>query len=474
MRSSRLGLFGRSVVAAAGAVLIVGLIAGPTLAAKALSNGSRWSSATAISPTLQPDPTRGSQLNDVAVNASGQAIAAWDQYTYDSGGGATIGAAVQSGRGWAAPFTISGTSGFSTAPKVAIGADGTMAVSWTAQDPASGTSPQQRIQVAVKPAGSSTWTTTTLAQGPLGGVSVTEFVPLGVDAKGDVTAAWTLWNGSHNVMQAATKLAGQPWSANVALAPGVDAIFPALDVNPAGRAAVVFAATPYPGTAMTNVAKAVLLSGPTGTWSAPVDVSETISSSVGYVSSPQVALDANGLATVVYMGSGVESTRQLAGGTWTTPASVIPAPNAVSSFTSSDLGLDANGNAVVAASVFDATINVDRASIWVSRGTPNGTWGTPVRITDPSVPVDAYASSVAVSPDGTLAVVGWIDHFHGTVEASRLVSGTWAGPTTIGRGTAFSSFQETLVLDAGSGTVARAIWKHVKSGIVVTAADYRG
>jgi hypothetical protein len=37
-------------------------------------------------------------------------------------------------------------------------ADGTMAVSWTCQDSATGLSPQQKIQVAVKPAGAAAWT----------------------------------------------------------------------------------------------------------------------------------------------------------------------------------------------------------------------------------------------------------------------------------------------------------------------------
>ena len=57
--------------------------------------GSGWSGAIAISPLLQPDPTRGSQLNDLAVNANGLAIAAWDQFVYSNGGSASIGAAIQ-------------------------------------------------------------------------------------------------------------------------------------------------------------------------------------------------------------------------------------------------------------------------------------------------------------------------------------------------------------------------------------------
>jgi len=186
-----------------------------------------------------------------------------------------------------------------------------------------------------------------------------------------------------------------------------------------------------------------------------------------------VALDKNALATVIYTGYGVEAVRQVAGTTWTQPQTVLKGPGSlVSSYTSLDLGLDQNGNAVVAASIFDATINVDRASVWVTRGTPDGRWSAEQRITDPNQSVDAYATRVAVSWDGLLAMVGWIDHYHGTVQVSKLTAGTWGAANTIGRGTAWSSFQEVLGLDAGSSTVARAIWKNSKTGIQIMAAGY--
>src|SRR5690242_5636751 len=171
-----------------------------------------WSSASAISPICQPDPTRGSQLNDVAVNANGLTIAAWDQFTYTGSGGATIGAAVQSAGKWGTPFTISGMNGFSQSPKVAVGSDGTMAVSWTYQDPIALPSPQNKIQVAVKPTGATVWTTTTLAQGPIGGVAIIGVVPVAVDPNGNVTAAWRLWNGSIHVVQSASLPKGGVWS----------------------------------------------------------------------------------------------------------------------------------------------------------------------------------------------------------------------------------------------------------------------
>jgi hypothetical protein len=203
-----------------------------------------------------------------------------------------------------------------------------------------------------------------------------------------------------------------------------------------------------------------------------VTITETIPSSAGYVTNPQVALDANGLATVIYFGYGIEGVRQSSASLWIGPAVVIQALNAVSSFVSADLGVDRAGNAVVAASIFDATVGVDRASVYVALGTPSGSWSIQQRITDPAVPVDAYAARVAVSPDGLIAMVGWIDHYHGTVQVSTLNSLGWGAADTIGRGTAFASFQEVLGLDAASGGVARAIWKSAKTGTQTMATSY--
>ena len=434
------------------------------------NKGSGWSGAIAISPVLQPDPTRGSQLNDLAVNANGLAIAAWDQFVYSNGGSASIGVAVQSSGKWSTPFTISGTSGFSMSPRVAVGAEGTMAVSWTYQNQA-GT--QKSIQVAVKAPGTSAWITSTLATGTIGGVSLTEFVPIAVDANGNITAVWEMWNGTGHWIQASTMPKGGMWSAAATLSGNDDGLYPNLAVNGRGDAAVVYSLSPYSSYLSGTYAQYVSRIGPTGAWSSPVTITETIPSNIGYVQYPQVALDKNGLATVIYMGYAVEAVRQLTPGTWTQPQTVLKGPgNLVSSYTSVDVAVDQNGNALAAASIFDATINVDRASVWVTRGTPDGKWAAEQRITDPSVPIDAYATRVAVSPDGLLFMVGWIDHYHGTVQVSTLTNGNWNSATTIGHGTAWASFQEVLGLDAGSSTVARAIWKSTKTGVQIMAASY--
>jgi hypothetical protein len=459
--------------AAVSVILLAGALAAPTLAAKAPAPGGGWSAGTAVSAVEQPDPTRGSQLNDVAVNASGLAIAAWDRFSYSGNGGATIGAAIESGGRWSAPFVVSGTTGFSTTPRVAVSPDGALAVSWTCQDPVAQAGAMQRIQVAVRPAGSTTWTTTTLASGPIGGVQgLTLFVPIAFDGAGNLTAAWTIWNGTLHAVQAATLPKGGSWSAPANLEGGFDGLYPALAVNALGTAGIAYSTSPYAaggGTAVHYVSRAAA----TGFWSAPATISETMSSSVGYVTSPIVGMDAPGRATVAYLGDGLEAVRQTDAG-WTAPTKVISSPVVGASFVSADLAVDGGGNAVAVAAIFDPTIGVDRSSTWVATGTSAGTWATAKRLTDPTVPVDAYAARAATSPDGKLVLVGWIDHYHGVVQAARLdpVSGKWT-TSTIGRGTAFSSFQEVFGLDAASSTAARSIWKNAKTGTQTIVADFR-
>jgi hypothetical protein len=349
-----------------------------------------------------------------------------------------------------------------------------MAVSWIYEDSVATTaSPQQKVQVAVKPAGASAWTTYTLAGHEIGGVDVTNFVPIGIDDAGNVTAAWSLWDGARHVVQVATLMNGAlAWGTVETLSGAADGLYIDLAVNGLGDAAVVYSLSPYSSYLTGTNVQFASRSGAAGAWTPGAAISDTMPSSVGYVTNPRVALDAGGRATVIYFGYGVEATRQSADGSWCPANTVLAAPNAVSSFQSVDLAVDGAGNAIVAASIFDATIGVDRASVWVTRSTPKGMWTAEQRITDPTVPVDAYATRVAVSPDGALAVVGWIDHYHGAVQVAQFdaAAGTWGATRTIGRGTAFSSFQEVLGLDVASGSVARAIWKSSAKGGTRTMA----
>lgn len=439
-------------------------------AAKGPTAGS-WSAGVAVSPAGQPDPTRGAQVNDVAVNASGVTLATWDAYTYTGTGGSTIGAAVETAGRWASPVTVSAAGGFATTPRAAVAPDGTLAVSWSWQDPVASANPLQKVQVAVRPAGAAKWSTATLATWPLGGVQgISQYVPIAFDAAGNLTAIWVTWNGTTHPVQAATLPHGGTWSAVSELDPGFDALFPALAANAAGDVAAAWSTSPYNAGTTSEVRYALRHAG---AWAAPQTVSGVRPRSTGSVSGAMVGLDAKGLATVAWFGAGVEATRQTSPTTWTTPATVLAASNAVSSYMSPDMATDGNGNSYITAAIFDATVGVDRASAWVVRGTAAGAWSPQVRLTDPTVPVDAYATRVAASPDGGLALVSWVDHYHGVAGSARYdaASGTWL-TTTIGRGSAFSSFQEVMGLDAASSTVARVVWKVSKGSTYTYAADF--
>ena len=71
-----------------------------------------------------------------------------------------------------------------------------------------------------------------------------------------------------------------------------------------------------------------------------------------------------------------------------------------------------------------------------------------------------------------MALVGWIDHYHGAMQVSKLSNGVWSAANTLGKGTAWASFQEVLSLDAASGTVARAIWKNAKTGTQTFSVNF--
>ena len=262
---------------------------------------------------------------------------------------------------------------------------------------------------------------------------------MAVDATGNVTAAWTYRDGTHSLLQTATLPSGHDpaatgdptvgWSAVATLGPGPteSAMYPDLAIGATGDAGIAYSVSRCAGCNMPEVALYSVRRGPTGNWTAPTVASERMY----YVSNPRVALDASGRATIVYFGYGVEASRENADGTWPAAGQTVlyfPVP-----------------------------------------GASDGSWSAAKRLTDPTAPVDAYASRAAVSQDGSLAPVGWIDHYHFTVQVAQLAGGLQSATdnwttTTIGKGTAFSSYLEVLNLEIGSGKIARAVWKNARTG----------
>ncbi len=461
--------FGRLIVIVALVALVVGALAGPAVAKKPpapVPNG--WGPVVSISPIGNPDPTRGDpSQNSVAVNASGIAVAAWDQYGYaQPNGSQSIGVAVESGGKWGSPITISSPAEFAIHPCVAVGGDGTAAVIWTADNGI-----KRMIEASVLPAGATSWTApAVLASGPLGGAPDPGVAQIAIDRNGNATAVWSLWNGKNNVVSAADLArASSSWSPPVQLTePFTDGLTPSLAMNADGTAAVVWALTPYPTYNVPNVIQEVSRPAGATSWTIPVNVSDVLPPLTNYYQNPKVAIDGGGLASVIWYGSGIMGSRQRSDGTWTPQAALFPT-NPMWFFTSASIGSDGAGKVVVAATIFDATINVDRSTIWAATGSPGGSWGQAAKI--PGADIDPTSARVAMSPDGALTFVGWIANYNGTVQVSRLSAAGW-DTTRIGSVTGVASFQQWLSMSAANG-YAMATWK-TRSGTQTVASAFRG
>ncbi len=221
---------------------------------------------------------------------------------------------------------------------------------------------------------------------------------------------------------------------------------------------------------MTNMVKYVFRRGAAGSWSQAAQISEVMPSTTGYISAPRVALTAQGTATVAYLGYGVEVVResidQQGVSSWTPPFTAIPTPSPGSSYQAVDLAMDRAGNATLAASIFDANVQVQRASVWVAQS--GAAYGAPLRLTDPATLVDAYARSHGDIPRWR-ARIGGLDRplpCAGRSAQRRHLADLYNADFRDRAGHGL-----LLNMSAGSGTSARAIWKNAKNGTQTMAAN---
>jgi hypothetical protein len=178
-----------------------------------------------------------------------------------------------------------------------------------------------------------------------------------VDANGLATAVWYRVDGANSVIQSSTSLNGAAWvpaSADLSVA-GQNANRQQVTVDANGRATAVW--WRYDG-ANTIVQSSTSLNG--AAWTTPVDVS----AAGGNAEFPQVAVDANGLATAVWFRSNgadwiIQSSTSLNGAAWTAPVN-LSASGQTASYP--QVVLDANGFATAVWQRNDGTTNVIQSS----------------------------------------------------------------------------------------------------------------
>lgn len=435
------------------------------------AHAAGWSAGTTVSPTGSPDPTRGAQTNSIAVNAAGLTVAAWDQFFYTNGGGSTVGVNVETNGRWGTPQTISTPGKFSNRARAAAGGDGTLIVAWSSE-----TATDRTVEVSIREAGQTQWSApTVLATGSLAGSPAPGSVQLVMNQNGEAWAAWSIYDGAHNAVQVAHRPAGaggvfgapQPVSA-----PGVDAVQPALAINARGDVGAAWAGSPYAMFTSPNVItyRYRVVGGDFG---APVQISPMMNPYTGYQNSPLLCLDKDGLATAAWMGAGLQAAREATANNWELPQLVSPLI-ALASYITPGLACDEQGSATVAVTIFDATIGVQRAQLWANTRAAAGSWSGPVKLTgnNPRKTEDIAASSVAMTPGGSMAYVAYIDHYNGLVGALHRTANGWGNPYTVGKTSNVSSFAETVTAAANGTSAARIIWK-TKGGMQHLVSDWR-
>ncbi len=276
------------------------------------------------------------------------------------------------------------------------------------------------------------------------------------DAQGNGVAAWSEFTAAGSIVEAVTWTASGTFGSVVQLsALGQSEFLPDLAVNETGTAVVVWPqATTFGGNSY-QVESATRPAG--GSWSAATAASTVIPQA----SSPRVALDASGDATVVWeQGSTVNAATRPVGGAWGSPTLMETA-----NFVGLDsVASDASGDVTAAWAVNGANGVVSVHAATRPAGSP---WGAPANL---GPCASTCALNLAASRDGSIAVVGWSPSGPSVNAAVRLSLGAWSS-SLVGA----SNAKLTYVV-AGNSAFASAVWPvgiGVKYHVALKQSDYR-
>jgi hypothetical protein len=279
---------------------------------------------------------------------------------------------------------------------------------------------------------------------------------IAVDPAGDAVAVWSRFNGANQIVQAASRPAGGVWSGAVDISvAGGDAVEPQVAIDGSGNAVAAWSRN---GGLRTVVQAATVAAG--GGWSAPADLSNP----EGSATTPQVAIDADGEAVVVWscfngLNQIVQAASRPAGGGWSGAVDIsVAGGDAVEP----QIAIDGSGNAV---------------AVWSRNGGANfivqsstrpagGSWSSPTDLSAAGGP--AGEPRVAIGASGEALVV-WSRNDGANLivqSAARAAAGTWSQAVDLS--TAGSNSDEPQVTLA-SGGEAIAVWTRDTAGFNTVA-----
>jgi len=334
----------------------------------------------------------------IAMNASGDAVAVWYQYDYINSVFSNICASRYSAATctWGATEHIeSSDTGHAVIPRVAIDASGNALVVWYQT-----MLPTSSIWSSRFTASTSTWGTPTLIENNDSGYSVDPRIAM--DASGNAMVVWFRSDGTrYSIWSNCFTVATGTWGTETLLETddAGDAQYPQIAIDAFGNAMAIW--FQFDGTR--NSIYACRYSAALGIWGAVTPVETDNAGDAGY---PKIAFDATGNVMAVWHQSdgtrtNIWSSRYTKStGTWSVPT-LLETDNAGDAIYP-QIAIDGAGNTVAVWSQYDGSFN----NIYSNRYTASiGTWGTPALLeTDSRGP--AYVHHIAMDFSGN-AVVVW-------------------------------------------------------------------
>ncbi|MGW7367943.1 FG-GAP-like repeat-containing protein [Streptomyces sp. NPDC054841] len=361
---------------------------------------------------------------------------------------------------WTAGTAITGTDSEASVKELVVAADGSAVAVWN-QYPAGVF--ERQLYAAVRPAGSGTWGAPHLLA-----TTPTEAgeVSLLASADGTVTAAWVEFPNETDpgtgtletrLVTSVLSADGSSWSAPHALVTAEQSLtVDAVDLAEGPDGAVIAAWWSRPtGTTTSEVSSATRATD--GSWSAPVQVSAAAAAG-DTVGGPQVAVDTDGTAVIVYDQRDRESGRSTlhtVSRTGSAAAWGAPVPVGEPWQGSNDPELAAGGDGSMTLVWSGRTEESEPDTIYTAtRADASTPWGAPEPVSTTESLVETPEPLIAPSGDVTLVWVDWTSTF-GTRTATRSAAGgTWSAPKTLSTGYVPEQYDVSMGPD---GTV-RAVW----------------
>jgi PKD domain len=411
------------------AVLLV-LLAGMLAAAAGNASAAGWLPATNASPVLSNASKFSGSLQDVAVDAQGNATAVWVQWVGFGDMEILEAATRPAGGAWSASVQLSQAGEQPLSPKVVVSPDGEATVVWLGYNGST-----EVVRAATRPAGGA-WSQ------PVALSDLDEYASgpdLAIDPQGNATAIWT--GGpqfEHRFVQTATRPAGGSWSQPVALSDESEAaVWPHITSDAQGDLTAIWDLGGEEGVIQSKTRPAG------GEWSsAAVDVSDED----GLSSYPRMAIDGQGDAVAVWQQKDIHAasgfhyfvqTARRTGGSWSTPLTISREDGLAMNPL---LALDPQGNATV---VWDwAPLATGTAhGLQARSATAGGSWGATVYVVTSPGGLEPSESGVQLlaDPQGNVTIIweGWSAPNDVVRSARRTAGGTWSSPVTLSTGESF-------------------------------------